>query len=294
MIADLLNSDTGGETTAQQVVSYFAEKGIERAAIRDAHLKPLYALLSKSAYASSGRSSGIADLKAACNPVEDAVWGVIVETREHPALEYVIGHFSEQLGISIQLFHGPANESFIRNSKISKLLEEGKVVLTKLEVETFSPVEYNELFLSRSFWRAQKGRKKILVFQTDAVLCSRSEYHLSSFLDFDYIGSKWPRRRPVGLVVDGGNGGLSLRDWHKSVECLDRFSPSLWPGGEDGYFAFHMDLIGGRIGKGDECAKFSTQGAFLRKSFGAHKVCELDSDSLEQFIRFCPEVRNIL
>ena len=138
------------------------------------------------------------------------------------------------------------------------------------------------------------GRKKILVFQTDAILCANSDYQLSDFLGFDYIGSKWPRDRPVGMTIDGGNGGLSLRDWHKTVECLDRFSPKMWPGGEDGYFAFHMDLMGGRVGRGDECSRFSTQHEFLNRSFGGHKLTDLDSLSLEQFFQYCPVACQIL
>jgi len=64
--------------------------------------------------------------------------------------------------------------------------------------------------------------------------------------------------RPIGMIIDGGNGGLSLRDWGEPVKSLERFSTRFWPGGEDGYFAFHMGLIGGRIGHCNECAKFST------------------------------------
>ena len=43
------------------------------------------------------------------------------------------------------------------------------MILTQLETETLSPAEYNALLLSENFWNAQMGRKKILVFQTDAL-----------------------------------------------------------------------------------------------------------------------------
>jgi len=294
LIADLLNASVGGDTTAQSVVRYLAEKGISRAAIGDEHLKALYSALSKSAHTSLGRGIQVLEFNAIYKPVDDAVWGVIVETREHPSLEYVVCQFSNQLDIGIQLFHGKANESFIRGSKISSLIEQGKVILTPLDVETFSLEEYNALFLSKRFWNVQMGRKKILVFQADAVLCERSDYQLTDFLYFDYIGSKWPRMRPAGMIIDGGNGGLSLRDLHKSVECLNRFPAELWPGGEDGYFAFHMDLMGARIGRNDECARFSTQYEFLYRSFAGHSVTQLEPSSLDRFIQYCPEVKHTL
>tara|TARA_B110000977_G_scaffold42576_1_gene57601 strand:- start:2790 stop:3023 length:234 start_codon:yes stop_codon:yes gene_type:complete len=69
------------------------------------------------------------------------------------------------------------------------------------------------------------------------------------------------------MIIDGGSAGLGLRDWDRSVACLDCFSADLWPGGEDGHFAFHIELVRGRVGRGDECARFSTQQAFLFKSF---------------------------
>lgn len=294
MIIETLNPDTGSDTTAWRVLSYLAEKGIDSAFIRDEHLMPLYAALSKSMHTALNVGMQTPEPPPSCKLVEDTVWGVIVETREHPALEYVICQFSERLNIGIQLFHGVANESFIKDSKISRLVEEGKVILTPLKTNSLPPSEYNALFLSGAFWNAQMGRKKILVFQTDAVLCAQSDYQIKNFLEYDYIGSKWPRERPVGMIIDGGSGGLSLRDWHNSVECLDRFSPDLWPGGEDGYFAFHMDIIGGRVGAGDECARFSTQGEFLCKSFGAHKITDMKPGSLRRFLQYCPEAGHLL
>ena len=294
MITDLLNMDSGSETTAHMVANYFAERGVERSAISGDLLRPLYGMLSKSSNTALGGDKDVSILAPADKPVDDKVWGVIAETREHPALEFIIKQFSEQLGIGIQLFHGTANESFIMESKIAELIEQGKVKLTPLKAKTLSLADYNALFLSRAFWDSQLGRKKILVFQTDAILCANSDYQLADFLDFDYIGSKWPRDRPVGMIIDGGNGGLSLRDWHKTVECLDCFSPKMWPGGEDGYFAFHMDLMGGRVGRGDECSRFSTQHEFLNRSFGGHKLTDLDSFSLEQFFQYCPVARQIL
>jgi len=251
-------------------------------------------VLSKSSNTPLGGDFHVLKLAPAEKPVDDNVWGVIVETREHPALEFIINHFSEQLGIGIQLFHGTANESFIMESKIAGLIEQGKVKLTPLKTETLSLGDYNALFLSREFWDSQLGRKKILIFQTDAILCANSDYQLSDFLGFDYIGSRWLRDRPVGMTIDGGNGGLSLRDWPRTVVCLKRFSPKMWPGGEDGYFAFHMDLMGGRVGRGDECSRFSTQHEFQYKSFGGHKLTELGSLSLEKFFQYCPAAGQIL
>lgn len=294
MITDLLKPYSGEQSTAQRVASYFSEKGMSRDAISGKHLEPLYTALSESAHTGSKGESGIPTIKTSHAATDSEVCGVIIETREQPALEYVVCQFSELLNIPIQLFHGTTNQAFIMDSKISDLIDQGKVVLSAIDADSFTPEQYNSLFLSKRFWESMTGRNRVLVFQADAILCSESDFNLADFVAFDYIGSKWPRMRPVGMVMDGGNGGLSLRNWQQSVECIERFPPALWPGGEDGYFAFHLDLVGGNVGRDKDCARFSTQFEFLERSFGGHQISLLEPASLEQFIQYCPEAKRVL
>ena len=272
LITDVLAERNAHETTAAAVVRHFAAAGIGRDELRGEHLEPLYAALSRSVNTPLGLDLQAPRLPSADPPANDTVWGVLVETRRHPALERVVSEFSERLGIGIQLFHGRDNARFIRATGIARLVDQGRVTLTLMEEPVSSLRHYNALLLSMAFWRAVRGRNRILVLQTDCVLNPGSRFRLEDFLQFDYIGSRWERRRPTGIIADGGNGGLSLRDWSLSVQCLERFSPGLWPGGEDGYFAFHIDLLGGRVGKPDECQRFSVENAGLEDSFGGHKV----------------------
>lgn len=222
------------------------------------------------------------------------VLGVIIETREHPLLVSVVKNVIERTGVDVQIFHGTSNKEFIERSELKTLIDEGKIVLSSLEVKELSASAYNTLLLSKRFWRQLIARDKILMFQTDALLCKNSDYVLSDFLTFDYIGSKWKRVRPVNLILEGGNGGLSLRDWYLSYECLRRFSPEAWPAGEDGYFAFHLALMGAKVATEEDCEKFGTQRQFVRKSFGAHKITELSEEDRTRFLEYCEEARALL
>jgi hypothetical protein len=65
--------------------------------------------------------------------------------------------------------------------------------------------------------------------------------------------------------------------------------PELWSGGEDGYFAFHIELMGGRVGKGRACARFGTQHEFLSRSFGAHTISCLGQPDRAAFLEHCPK-----
>ncbi|MDA7742226.1 hypothetical protein N8865_01260 [Francisellaceae bacterium] len=259
--------------------------------INTEHLMPYYASLNKinSAPAYSSINKLLPDTSNHSIDKSLPVFGVMVETRKHQAIDSIVNNFINSLNIPIQIFHGNNNYDFIMSTSISEWIDKGIVYLTCLNTNDLCAKKYNELFLSEVFWEHVLGRQKILVFQTDTFLCGDSNYRIEDFIEYDYIGSKWPRHRPVGMIMDGGNGGLSLRDWDKTYQCLKRFNPKYWYGGEDGYFAFHMDLIGGKVGRSNECAKFSTQGEFLFKSWGCHQISCLNSKDQADFLNYCPE-----
>ena len=227
--------------------------GVSHAEIAPAHLRAVYGTLIATKNTAQHLGDLLPDVPAAKHIDNAPVWGVIVETRRHPALAPVVSQFQDRLNIPVQLFHSAENREFVLGSSLQRRIAEGGISLTCLHQSGFSKKDYNALLLSQAFWRALLGRKKVLIFQTDTVLCANSEHSLEEFMGFDYIGATWNPRRPVGLVIHGGNGGLSLRDWHVSMECLRRFSPGLWPGGEDGYFAFHAEVIGGKVGGPHDC-----------------------------------------
>ncbi len=295
MITDALNELIEWESTSQAIVRYFMERGVCRDEIHGHNMHSFYKALNRTADTAMNVEESGAQCPANKISNMDTVWAVIVETREHPALEFVVCLFARMLNVGIQIFHSPANRNFIANSGIRELMDSGQVHLTNLGIDKFTVKNYNALLLRQDFWSSVHGREKILIFQTDAILCKNSNYRLDDFTGFDYIGSKWKPKRPVGIVVvGGGNGGLSLRDWRLTTQCLRRFPSDRWPGGEDGYFAFHLDLMGANIAKPQDCAKFSSQIDFSYKSFGCHNIKGMDAAALKQFLIYCPEAQSIL
>ena len=136
------------------------------------------------------------NLNVAKHPIRfEHACGIIIETRNHFALETVVLNITHTCNIPVQLFHGTNNLEFIMSTKIAQLVVTGEVVLTKLNINSFSANLYNALLLSREFWKAMCGRNKILVFQTDSLCCYQSDYTLSHFFDFDYVGGSWHRHR---------------------------------------------------------------------------------------------------
>jgi hypothetical protein len=284
------------QSTAAVVSEDLLKGGVQQANITGEHIGHVYSSLKRLASAPDFTSVDEILPNRGEVPIDTQcpVCGVIVETREHPAIDRVVNNFVDNVQVPIQIFHGNSNLEFIMSTSIAKLARDGRVHLTRLATDDLAATGYNALFLSQRFWDSVIGRKKILIFQTDTISCKHSDYTLGDFASYDYIGSKWRRQRPVGLIIDGGSGGLSLRDWEKTHECLSRFPPQHWCGGEDGYFAFHIELMGGKVGRGNECAKFSTESEFLFKSWGGHKISCLSKKAQAAFLDYCQDARVLL
>jgi hypothetical protein len=292
----MLNRILFQQSSAQVIAQKMSKLGVKREQIQTEHLSSLYTSLPSSK--NKADFTNIIDIfphkNSSPNIIENNCVGVIIETRTHPLLEKVVIDFVNKTNLCVQLYHGTSNLEFIQASKIAPLIRAGKVILTALNINNLYGKDYNAVFLSKQFWQSVIGRGKIFVFQTDSVLCDSSKFTLDDFITHDYIGAWWSRKRPIGLTIDGGNGGFSLRDWHKSMECLERFSTENWPGGEDGYFAFHIELIGGYVGKKNTCSKFATQEKFTYNSYGCHQISCLNKKDRDKFLKYCPESKFLL
>ena len=195
---------------------------------------------------------------------------LIVETRRHLNLPFVVRQVARRCDVPVQIMHGVSNEAFVRE-RLADLIAERRVLLTRLGANRLSGKIYNGLFLSERFWEAMQGRGKIFTFQTDSMLCQNSEKNLENFIEFDYIGSRRPPGQGCGLVFGGGNGGVSLRDWGRSVRALRRFEPRRWQAGEDDFFPLFLEADGARVATADDSDRFCGQRWFQPGCFALHK-----------------------
>lgn len=286
---------TFAPTTANILHKTLAAKGIKIEDIRAHNLTDLYASLDPTPDRPNFSMNDILlDQLPPGGQWKKNDFAVIIETRELEELKFVIENVSKKTSLPIQIFHGPNNRSILNSDIAKALIAEDKFLPVELNETQLNASTYNAIFLDQRFYNSLAGRGHFLVFQTDALCCSDSDFVLENFLAFDYVGALWDRERPIGLRLDGGCGGFSLRDWTASTNALERFSAEFWPGGEDGYFAFHLDLMGFRVANPKVMAQFGTQTAFHYKSFGAHKIRALNENDHIHFLDYCPEARNIL
>lgn len=281
-------------STASLVRQDAARQGKSLHELTMADMEPIYAQMNPTVPDLAGHN--IKDLLSSAAPADkfEEPTAIIVETRSSPVLAKVVAQVCKRLDIPVQVYHGTDNAQIANDPQLAPYKRRGQLTFSALNCQSMTHTIYNALLTSPDYWESTIARGKVLVFQTDAYLCEGSDFDLQDFLDFDYIGSLWGRKRPEGLVVDGGNGGFSLRDWGKTMDCVTRFPSASWRGGEDTYFCFHIDVIGGRVGLPDDCAKFGTQFQFRQKSFGTHKPSSLPSRQQPFFLSYCPEAAHLI
>jgi len=277
-------------TTAQRLKLRLAHQNVSGADIKPSHLAHVYKRMT-----TIGSEADFSAIKPILDALPKAdvtacdVSGVIVETRCHKNVAAVVSSYMSAVDMPVQFFHGRQNGDFVKQ-EIPQAFHD-RITFIELPIDALSANLYNALLLSPPFWDSLHSRKNILVFQTDSILCENSTRSISDFTSFDYIAAPWNRQRLTGIVADGGCGGLSLRSWDVSVECLRRFPADDWVGGEDGYFAFHIEIMGGKVAGAAWCEKFATQIRFKANSWGVHKPENLKGAELEAFLAYCPEAR---
>ena len=141
---------------------------------------------------------------------------VIVETREHDALPFVLNNVMSILpeDYSLQIFHGTSNYEYVYDSvENDMMLLDKEVEFTNLNIDSISADDSSlEIMLTKDFWNKVVG-ENVLYFECDTMLCPNSEFKIEDFEDFNYIGGYWGNE--LGMMNQKYNrvmnGGLSFR-----------------------------------------------------------------------------------
>ena len=199
-------------------------------------------------------------------PFNEYYSAIIIEPREHKALEFVLNNFIENLSNQwiFIIFHGNQNINYIYNilnNSPNIYKNKDRIKLVNLNVDNLSINDYNNLLVSKYLY-TQIPTELFLIFQTDTILCKENKDLIYKFLKFDYVGS------PLKCKLVG-NGGLSLRRKSKMLEILDNCEYKKEP--EDVYFSLGCDNINIYKPSFEEAKEFGVEGIYNDNSFGIHK-----------------------
>ncbi len=238
---------------------------------------------------------------------------IIVEPRKHKLLKTVIANFDNRMDASwdLYVFHGRQNKTEAKEAINN--INKRNVFLKELDYDNISADEYNELFKDEDFWN-QINAEHILVFQTDAVTCSKSTHSIDEFLQYGYIGCSanneiigvhpnspwysgpdtWLNKSKMKDYSFYGIGGLSLRKKSFMLKCIKRMPyPKTFP--EDVYYSEcvkEFEDASLRPESANTLMNFCAQYSYSpdNKSWGAHKT-NASIPLSDPFYEYCPEAK---
>lgn len=215
---------------------------------------------------------------------------IIVEPRCHPALEFVLKNFYDNLSDEWQfiIFHGENNKETALNICCKYFIPK-RVKLVNLKVDNLTPQQYNKLFYTDEFY-SYIETETFLVFQTDAIICTTYKDLINNFLKYDYVGAPWSHIQNVG------NGGLSLRKKSKMLEILkiktdnNKLIVNNKYVNEDVTFSLAHDTDNISIFKPsvEEAKEFAIESIYNEKSFGLHKTYVYMN--ITKISTWCPDI----
>jgi hypothetical protein len=205
---------------------------------------------------------------------------VLVEPRQHKALEYVLNNACECLPETwpIVFFHGTQNAEYATNivDKLNSIYDR-RIVMVNLHVDNLTMAQYNELLSTKSILYDCIATPLFLVFQTDSMILKKNKHLIHDFLQYDYVGSPWlvtqywPTKR-CGFI---GNGGFSLRNKNKMLEIMEKIErPRLNETtfvNEDLYFSTQYENIVVSKPDYEKAQMFSVDEVFCEETFACHK-----------------------
>jgi hypothetical protein len=209
----------------------------------------------------------------------------ITEPRKHKALKFVLENFLSILPKEwkFQINHGTENLDYIKriidsSSIIADVYSKNRLGLYNLNVKNLDHEGESYLSKSEKFWDNIEG-DLLLKFECDTMLCPSSEYKISQFEKYDFIGGYWgtesypldepyPRSKPM-------NGGLSLRNKNMMIylikNYLDEYTASGKTYSDDYFFSEYIEKPITR-----DVRKFSIDNGYIepldmKAPFGVHK-----------------------
>ena len=165
----------------------------------------------------------------------------IVETRQYDKLPVVLANVAGILpDWTLYLMHGDENSMYVSGLPVVQRLQKTQQLhlLTLQNVSKLFQFDgglprgaYNCLLRTSAFWSCSRA-EHVLIFQSDSILCSGSNYSVEDFLHYDYIGAPWPN----GHV---GNGGLSIRKRQSMLQLINTKATYALP--EDLFFTLGIN-----------------------------------------------------
>jgi len=198
----------------------------------------------------------------------------------------------------IQVFYADSNLQLLQESALlASHIKSGKVFLDNYIANVTIPDGgvYSALLKTVAFWDQVKG-EKILLFQTDSVICSNSTLKTDYWMKYDYIGAPWHHSLGHAQYTNGvGNGGFSVRTKSVMKEIITKFGEGNDYQNEDVFFSRGTKDTNHLLAPLEEAVKFAVETEYYATPFAVHKPWNYQTQwfSVEQYAKlqeWCSEI----
>ena len=193
---------------------------------------------------------------------------VIIEPRKHSHLSGVLKNIVSKIdnNWSMTIFHSSTNYYYLKNI----VGENTNIKFINICVDNITISQYSKILLTVSFWE-NLNAQTILIFQTDTLI---RKNNINEYLEYDYIGAPWLKlqKNDENILLDIGNGGLSIRNRLKCIYLLEKYENYIkkYIKHEDMFFSIFFKKENFNIPEYCDAMRFSSEQVFSTAT-GLHK-----------------------
>lgn len=224
----------------------------------------------------------------------DRPMAVIIESAIIPNLIPLMLHFTTVLGPAWGMILFTREDRWIEplSPAFQRHLATGRIEVRFLspDTELTSSAAVSQFLTSPWLWEQVVIAKRVLLFQSDSVLCSKSEAAVEDYFKFDFVGA------PIAPVYGAGfNGGLSVRNPRLFLQIareMDfRSSGHMF---EDQFFYEELKKRGAEMPTEEEAKTFAVETIFYETPLGYHQPQRWQAMNMPVIEEWCPEVKMLV
>ncbi|KAF3771326.1 hypothetical protein M406DRAFT_344582 [Cryphonectria parasitica EP155] len=219
---------------------------------------------------------------------------VIIESSIIPNLIPLMLHFTTILGPSWGIILFTLQDNWIEplSPAFQRLKTSGHIEIRFLPADTeLSNSHSVSVFLTSPWiWQQVELAKRVLLFQSDSILCAKSEAAVDDYFQYDFLGA------PIAPMYGSGyNGGLSIRNPRMFLQIV-RETDFATSGHEfeDQFFFAELEKRGAELPDQNVAKTFSVETIYYETPLGYHQPQRWQAAHMESIEDWCPEVKMLI
>lgn len=219
---------------------------------------------------------------------------VIIESTVIPNLIPIMLHFATVLGPSWGMILFTLQDRWIEplSPAFQRHLASGRIEVRFLpkDAELTSSQAVSRFLTSPWLWEQVVRAKRVLLFQTDSILCSKSMAAVEDYFQYDFVGA------PIDPIYGQGyNGGLSIRNPKVFLQVTQEVDyESSGQGFEDQFFYLELKKRGVEMPPEEVAKTFAVETVFYETPLGYHQPQRWQAERMQDIEEWCPEVKMLI